>query len=709
MNEWRRLMSDRRRRVLLLCIPILCLLLFCYQKCDGKFDHLFTDAQEYRALLDTYDGKSVDEIVAAFEGNYSLTAHEQRLLEQAKYLQGYADYLQRVQTQAQKMQQSSLFGSNKNSFTYRNIIKTAQDFADVTAEHISLGNDRAMQDWLAFSAADWIFLAAVLILVMSFFEDRQKSLSAIVRACPAGRSRLQLSRLGILVCFSAAMTVMLYAVPLAVSLLIDGGWDGLDRPVQSLAEFQKCTEVIQISSFLPRYFAMKAACGILLGALFWFMLSFLEQIQLCWAATAGALAMEYLLYTLIPTQSVLSPLREINVFSYVFTAELYTKYENINFVGFPVGRSTFLSGLLAVAVLALGAWIVFMAARRYPFGNRDLLGKWLHMWNRLGDAMRRRLGLYGLEWYKLLFLTAGGIFLAFSFFFTKDMRHNSSGYFRAEDTAYRQYVAQVQGPVTQDTYTYIHDARAALEAKDMQNSAFSNALDRLEKTLADLDDGAWIVDDVPFMNYYGEKADYLLQKNGVIALLCLTLCLSPLFSCEENGDVRKVLKAASGGRERLFRCKYLLALGVTLLVWLMTTGREWRAAAAYFGNVLTAAPCSSVPLLRQYGNMTVGGFLALLYLSRLVVLLTPMHLCIFIAERSSGFEKTFLQSGLLLAVPAVVVFLGGSALTRFTPMTLLSCENPLLSGTGGTVQFAVWSGISVPAVIAAKRHWCRPT
>lgn len=705
MNEWKRILSDRRRRIALVCIPILCLLLFCYQKCDGNFGSLISDARDYQALLDSFAGKSLEEIVAAYDGRYNLTKDEQRLFDQAEHLQTYESYLQRVQTQALKMQMSSLFGADKNSFTYRNIIQTAKDFEGLTVADISLDNDRGLQDWLAFSLADWFFLGAVLILVMSFFDDRHKGLTAIIRSCPAGRRDLQLSRLGVLIGYSAAMTALLYFLPLGVSMGIDGGSADLTRSVRSLAEFRKCTVDMSILAFLIRFFLVKTASGFLLGVLFWFFLSFLEQIQLCWLVTAAALAVEYLLYTRIPAQSIFSPFREINVFSYVFTTGLYTKYENINFVGYPVGRSTFLLGLLGAAVVVLGAATVILLARRYPFGNRDVLGKWLHLWNRLGDAVRRKLGLYGLEWYKLLFLTAGGLFLIFSLVLTDDPRYNSGAYYDVDDSAYRQYVAQVQGPVTQETYDYIRQARAAVEGSKLDNSSFASALDRLEDTLAGLEAGAWLVDDVPFMNIYGEKANFCQQKNGVITLICLVTCLSPLFTCEENGDVRKVLKATAGGRQRFFRNKYLLALGVTFVIWLLTTGREWKTVTKSLGSVLLSAPCSSIALLEGY-PMTVGGFLTLLYLSRFLVLLAPMHLCIFISERSGGFEKTFLFSGLLLVIPAAVVLLGVDAVAWTTPMTLLAYGNFLFSGVSGAVLFVIWMGLSIAALLLARHHWC---
>ena len=155
MNEWKRILSDRRRRIAFVCIPILCLFLFFYQKCDGDFGALLTDAQAYRDLLQTHQDDTPAQIVKVYEGNWSLTKDEQRLLAQAEHLRDYPGYLKRVQEQAYKMQMSSLFNENRDSYMYRNIIKTAEDFASCTADGVCLGNDRAVQDWLKFTLASW--------------------------------------------------------------------------------------------------------------------------------------------------------------------------------------------------------------------------------------------------------------------------------------------------------------------------------------------------------------------------------------------------------------------------------------------------------------------------------------------------------------------------------------------------------------------------
>ena len=706
MNEWKRIFSDRRRCLTILCIPILCLFLFFYQKSNGNFGALITEAENYRELLTSYSGSTPEEIVEAFPNQWLVTGNEQRILAQAEHLRDYGAYLERVQTQANNMQMSSLFNKNRDSFVFRNIIKTAEDFANCSAEGISLGNDRAVQDWLAFSLADWAFLAGIVLLVMAFLEERQKGLIAIVRSCPAGREKLQLSRILILLIFSAGMTLALYYVPLVMSLCIDGGWADLSRPVQSFVEFQQCTTPMSIAEFFIQFFFVKAACGFLLGLLIWFLLSFLEQVQLCWMMTATGLSVEYLLYTLVPAQSVFSPLRYVNVFSYVFTADLYTDYVNINFFEFPVERRTLLLGLLVVLALIISIATVWVLTKRYPFGNRDWMGKWLHLWNRAGDGVRRHLGLYGFEWYKLLLLSFGGIFLILGILLTRDIQCNSGAYNTMEDLVYRQYVSQIQGPVTQDTYDYIRDAWQALDSSDMDASEFAAALERLEQTVSNLEDGMWIVDETAFLNIYGGNAWRLQRKNAMLAMIFLVVCLSPLFACEQQGDVKKILRSTPGGRSKLFWMKYAVALSITAVVWLRVFGQEWWVATEFLGDLILSAPCGSIGILKGY-PMSVGTFLILLYVSKGLALLIPLHLCLFIGEWCTGFEKTFLISGITLVIPAAVYLFGMDVVQIATPLSFLSDENMLLSSEFAVAAFGVWMAISVNALFAAKRHWYR--
>ena len=701
MNEWKRIVSDRKRFVLMLCIPLVCFALFFYQK---TMDAMLSDPQEYRALVEKWRDHDPEDVLAALSEQYEMSENEMRLQAQVEYLLDYPDYLERVQEQAYKMQHSSIFGADPNSFTYRNIIKTARDFADLSGEGVRLGDDLAMQNWLAFSWADWGFLAVILLLVMSFLEERKKGLAAIVRSCPAGQGKLQGTRFLILLLYSAGMTFLLYYLPLVVSLVAESGWSDLSRPVQSLAAFQKCTAQLTIGEFLTQFFFLKTACGFFLGVLIWFALSFLEQVQLCWMVTAAALAVEYFLHTTIPAQSILSPLRYVNVFSYVFTSKIYTEYVNLNFFTYPIGKSSMLLGLLFIGTIVLTTVIVVLIPKRYPFGNRDLLGKWVNLWNRVKDPVFRKLGMVGFEWYKQLFMTAGGLILILGLLISSDLPLNSGAYNRIEDSLYRQYIAQVQGPVTQSTHDYIAQAKALLEGVEINRAEFEAALNRLEQTVADMPEGAWLVDDTMFLNIYGCESWYTQRNTALIALLILCAGLSSLFASEQNADLRRMLHSTPRGRKGLFWAKYGVAVGITALVWLMVFMQEWRTASEMLGEMILNAPCGSIHMLRSFPG-TVRSYLTVLCISKCVALLIPMNICVFVGERVRGFEKAFLINLVFLLIPAAAYRFGVHGLKFVTPVSFLADGNILQFEAGNILILGIWIAGSIVALIAAKRNW----
>lgn len=705
MREAMRIFSNRRRLFVILAIPAICLFLFFYQKSSGHFDRLFSQAEAYRTVLAKYETKKSEDNFEELQFDYE-TAEQVAVAEQVQYLIDYPDYLNRVQEQAVKMQKSSLFGRDPNSFTYRNIIKTAKDFTSLTAEDVRLGNDRAIQFWLTFRAADWLFFGAILLLIMSFQEERQKWLNAIIRSCAGGREKLQVTRLAILFWYSAAMILLLYALPLAVSYAIDGGIEDISRPVQSIVAFQKCTWKLTILEFLATFMLVKIACGFLLGVVMWFCLSFLSRPQLGWLITAGAMIAEYLLYKFIPKQSIFSPFREINVFSYVFSTTLFTQYSNINFLGFPIGRRDFLLILLIAVSILLSFLMVFLLTRRYPFGNRDFLGKWIRIWNICMDAVRRRFSLYGFEAYKLLFLGTGGVFLLCGILLTRNLVCGTTAYYQSIDPVYLQYVSEVQGPVTEDTYDYLQQARKSLETADIETLEFEMALDKLEMKLAELPEGAWILDEAKFMNCYGIRSSTTQRENALYAFLIFTACLSPLFANEQSGDVRKVLRTTARGRSHLFWIKYAVAITAMVFVWFRVFYREGMLSLHYMGTVIADAPSISIPLIQKFPT-TVKGTLVILYLYKLLCLVIPVNLCVFVGERCKSFETAFLISTLLLVIPAAAYFFGADWLHILTPASFLADNSPILYGLQNVPIFLTWLALSVLALIAADWNWCK--
>ena len=226
----------------------------------------------------------------------------------------------------------------------------------------------------------------------------------------------------------------------------------------------------------------------------------------------------------------------------------------------------------------------------------------------------------------------------------------------------------------------------------------------MEQTVADIPEGAWLVDDTMFLNIYGSESWYTQRNTALIALLILCASLSSLFAPEQNADLRRMLHSTPRGRERLFWAKYGVAVGITVLVWLMVFVQEWGTASKMLGETILNAPCGSISMLWSFPG-TVRSYLAILCISKCVALLLPMNLCVFVGERVRGFEKAFLVNCVFLLIPAAIYRFGVHGLKNVTPIRFLADGNILLSEASNILIFGVWIVGPIAALVAAKRDW----
>lgn len=81
----------------------------------------------------------------------------QDLQEQYAYLTSYEDYLERIGSDAKKLQAVSFF-SDPDSLAYQNTVKTAEDFEAMKGVPLTAGRDRAVTAVFSDSWADYSIL-----------------------------------------------------------------------------------------------------------------------------------------------------------------------------------------------------------------------------------------------------------------------------------------------------------------------------------------------------------------------------------------------------------------------------------------------------------------------------------------------------------------------------------------------------------------------
>lgn len=637
------------------------------------------------------------------------------LQEQLTYVEGYGDYIDKVRTQADLQSQTSLFG-DVNSFSHRNLARTAAEFEALRGVKVEVGANRAYEGWVEFELADYLYLLLIILFVFAFLEERKAGLWGVIRDTPGGRWRLGLHRAAILLCASVGGAALLYGVNLFVSLALSGGWGDMGRSVQSLEIFRTLTRRITIGEWIAEYMLIKAASGFMVGLLLWCVLSAISSVQFSLTVLCAVLAGEYALFAFLPVQSALNPVKYFNLFSYIRTAKLYTDYLNIDLFGHPFGIRRLALEALPVFTAVFLTWAVLLQHLRRPEGRRSALAVVADGWNRCVDFFRRHLTVGGWELYKTFVFQKGLPILAVILLASGTLNFARFRVDAETDPWLRAYLQDMHGPADDYIDRYLLSARG----KAGDDSALLAALDRAEARVETLRERAreggyapWIVDSVtPYDCVYGPTSLDLQRLNAALALVFIILCCAPVCAFERQSGVVPMLRSLKRGRRGVFVRKLLAALLMTAAVWGMVYGREFREFVRVFHPGDMAAPIGNFDELMAFPlpGLTMGQILSLLYALRLVMMALLSMVVMFISERCPTVELSYILNIALLGLPAILYALGIDLLGFLTPVNALSAAEGIwtLAATGsftGLIPCAVFSVIGIAALTLNAGNW----
>lgn len=638
-----------------------------------------------------------------------------RITSQAEHQSTYKDYLLGISEQAKKMSMMSIFG-NQDSFSNRNIFKTAEDFELLNDIEVTFGNNIGVEKWLGFELADYFFLAIMVVVVLSFLEERKKGLWSVVRCAKNGRAKLGLERIGVLMSASLLGTVLIYGIPLIVSLAINGGFDGLGRSLQSLESFKTCTLRITISQWLVQYFAVKVASGLLLGLLLWCVLGSLANAQFSLPVLGVTLVGEYILFEYLPVQSFLNVFKYFNIFSFVHTSRLYTNYLNINLFGNAVGIRPLMLTVLPIAIAFFALWAMLIQAKRYPEGNKDILSKLSHIINKVSDIFRTRLSLGGWEVYKALAFQFGIFIIAGILIVTNSLSY--SIYIEERDYWYQAYLEDAEGPIDNSFEEYLARAKENINSS-MNESELTSALDRIEREVEEIKERAeeggyapWLVDYKTYASVYGNESRDRQRLNAAIAICLLAFSCAGITAFERQSGVEKMVRSTKKGRSSLFAKKAIVASLMAAIVWCAVYLREFMQFVAINGTETFSAPVQNISALSQFPlKISFAGYLAMLYAIRLVMLILTSFIALLISHFCSRINTSYIVNLAVLGAPAILVILGTDVLKYLSPLIPVSSAEIMWSLTGNSlmpiIAWVIMVTFGIFALIAAGRKWCK--
>lgn len=644
------------------------------------------------------------------------------LLKQTTYLSGYDDYLASIQKNKENMLSFSIF-NDTNSFSSRNIIKTAEEFQKLEGIPLTLGADGAVNAFMGSSMTDYLLLAILVLVCISFLDERKKGLWNVIHALPYGRLRLALQRTVILFGVSAASVLLLYGTNLVLGFSLYGGLNDLGRAAQSVETLAKLPVVCTVGQFLCQYLLLRIAAAFLIALLTWFLFTAINNVKYTIIVAAGVLVVEYSLYTFLPVQSFLNIFKYFNIFTYISLSDLYTTYLNIDLLGFPLDIRGISQIALLPLVFLLAAFCIAIHCHKKPAEGKDLLGRIAYWLNSLTDKGLRLLHLLGMELYKTLFIQKGIVVLLLFIYFAAGLSFTATvSVNSATEDAARKYTAELEGIITDATFQAMDEMQMDL---DSMITAFDNAKEQYERGAMEYpqfdiyaregesakiksdglctvreraealqEQGAqkgfipWLVEETPYQSVYGEPAKNNQQKAALVALLTLVLLLAGGMSYEEQSGMKNLLASTGRGRGVLFRRKIALAAILTTVIWAVIYGLEITAFLTEYTIHSLAFPVQNLSMLENFPfPCTTGSFLILLYLLRWFALFSCAILTLLISCHTKRMETAYIATSSILLLPSLLYLY-----INIEPLKLISCVLPitvmnlLLPKAGGSME-----------------------
>lgn len=605
------------------------------------------------------------------------------LIEKINHLTEYPEYIKTISENAENMKSVSIF-SDPNSFSYRNIIKTVEDFSKIHITELSLANDLAVNALFTDSISDYSILAYIIFIVLLMIQERKKGLWPLVYAYPEGRARLAIKRVAILLVCSVIATVFLVGSRFLTAAIVYRGFGDMSRPIQSMSLFQGVSQPFTVGGFILNFFLFKIIGTWVISLILYFMMLAISNTSLAVAVTSLFLGTEYTLFALIPDSYAIAVLRFINIFALINYNRIYMRYLNININEYPVNGQTLTTYMIPVAMILFATGCIIIHHKKKPFSTPNPLLKLYDKILKLRAGLSDRFRLFFAELHKTLWIQKGAfviiVLLLWAIFASEAPPLNVSEY----DGNLVYFENMFTGEVTEETLTKIDEetviAYEELAKESLYGATKVQYLSMIKaEALAKKGTGLWIMDSTIYDALLNRNVEGYQRKTGLIAILFTTVMTAGIFAYEHQQKMKYLLCSTDRGRTILVRNKTLIACIMTCAVWLIVYGFEIRNAVKIYGSLHSlSAPVQSFMSEFPY-KMSVLSFLILIYLLRLLVLLSMTFMILLLSNLSNRVNAAVITSLAVFSLPAAIVIMGGNIMEYFSVVKLLSPQENMPS------------------------------
>lgn len=536
----------------------------------------------------------------SYEELSALTDFYSHFAYQYEYQNNYPAYIESILENAENLSSKRLF-SDKNSYSYNSIQKSAEDFSKNKNIELSLVNDLPVSAVLNYQIGDFILILLCVFIVISFMSEKKVNL--LINSCKNGRIKLKLKQLPILILFSFFSSLFIYVSEIILSLKIYNAPLNLYVPIQSSEMFSDCILHINFLQLFAIHILFKAVIAIMIAFVIWLLISISSNIIMVSGIAGIAAAAELLLYKNISAQSNLSFLKTFNIFS-LFDYRSITEYNLISLFSLPVRADIILWFIVLFITVTVSAAVILSAKQIYPIKSPKKAFTFIYtLTDKLSVLYTKLQSMFyagRFESFKIMHI-GKGLLVVVVFIAVIGINFNTNPLvFSSTEVFLNDYYELYGGELNQTVYESIEKmqselvgidaefsfksqqyasgqisfdeyeiAKAKNDAYDTQRKAVSELMQQIERIESLADKGVQPV----LMNEIGYNSLFYNQsnQNEILLLICVIVILfSSVFSIEKASNMITLNHCSKNGRKQLYFKKIFSVIPKTFVLTLIS-------------------------------------------------------------------------------------------------------------------------------------------
>ena len=519
---------------------------------------------------------------------------------QLEYQNDYPAYIKSILKNAQNLSSKKLF-SNKNSYSYKSIQKSANDFSKNKNIKLSLVNDLPVSAVLNYQIGDFILILICVFMAISFVSE--KNVNLLINTCKNGRRILKMKQLPILILFSLFFSFAIYISEMLISLKIYDAPLNLYALIQSTDIFSDCILHINFLQLFAIHILFKAIIASMIALAIWLFISLSSNIILVSAIAGVITSIELLLYKNISAQSNLSILKTFNIFS-LFDYRSISEYNLVSVFSKPVRAEKAVWIIVLLVIFIISALILISANRNYPIKSPKKAFRILHvLFDKLSEFYAKLQSvIYAgrFETFKIMHI-GKGLLVVIAFLLIIGFNFNTNPLvFSSTEAFLNDYYEEYGGELSEKVYKNIEKMRSEADAVESEynfkseqyasgeisleeyelaaakNEAYDTqrkAVDKLTEQIDRIESLSQKGIKPVLVNELGYNNLFYSQSNQtqILILICAVVILfSSVFSIEKGSNMLILNHCSKNGRKQLYFKKIFTVIPKTFILTLIS-------------------------------------------------------------------------------------------------------------------------------------------